>query len=64
MHEFLDITDLSIAARWHGIYLKHPDRLVTRVQPAENVTAIVGAGGAGMTLSFGIAEQTVNEVLA
>jgi FAD dependent oxidoreductase TIGR03364 len=63
LRRFLVIPDLQIAARWHGIYVKHPTAPFTIVHPASNVTAITGVGGNGMTLSFGLAEQVVREVL-
>jgi D-hydroxyproline dehydrogenase subunit beta len=56
---FLDVPDLTVAARWHGTYVKHPTapHVVARVAP--EVLAVTGVGGAGMTLSFGLAEQVV-----
>jgi D-hydroxyproline dehydrogenase subunit beta len=56
---FLDAHKLRIAARWHGTYVKHPSEPYVIVNPAVRVTAITGVGGAGMTLSFGLAEQVV-----
>ena len=56
---FLDVPDLKIASRWHGIYVKHPTEPYVMVKPAESVTAVTGLGGAGMTLSFGLAEHVV-----
>jgi FAD dependent oxidoreductase TIGR03364 len=54
---------LVISARWHGTYAKHPTEPYTVVAPAPGVTAVTATGGAGMTLSFGLAEQVVNRVL-
>jgi D-hydroxyproline dehydrogenase subunit beta len=56
---FLDVPGLRIASRWHGIYAKHPEDAYVIIHPAPDVTAITGLGGAGMTLSFGLAEQVV-----
>jgi len=54
---FLDVADPEITSRWHGVYVKHPSEPFCVVRPAVNVTALVGFGGAGMTLSFGAAEE-------
>ncbi len=61
--DFLDVPDLRIEERWHGQYVKHPTAPYVVVKPAANVVAVTGLGGAGMTLSFGLAEQTVRETL-
>jgi FAD dependent oxidoreductase TIGR03364 len=61
---FLDAPPLRIASRWHGTYCKHPTSHVAVSRPAPGVVAVTGVGGAGMTLSFGLAEQTVAEELA
>jgi D-hydroxyproline dehydrogenase subunit beta len=63
LHTFVDIPDLTIGARWHGVYVKHPTEPFVVLEPAAGVTATVGVGGAGMTLSFGLAEQVVAERL-
>lgn len=56
---FVDAPGLRIASRWHGTYAKHPTLPYVLVHPLPGVTAITGVGGAGMTLSFGLAEQVV-----
>ena len=56
---FLDVPGLRIASRWHGTYVKHSEAPYVILHPAPAVTAITGLGGAGMTLSFGLAEQVV-----
>jgi D-hydroxyproline dehydrogenase subunit beta len=63
LRTFLELPGLSIAARWHGTYVKHATEPVVTVRPAPNVVAVTGVGGAGMTLSFGVAEETVGQVL-
>jgi D-hydroxyproline dehydrogenase subunit beta len=60
---FLNAPALRIASRWHGIYIKHPDEPYVVARPEPNVTVIAAVGGAGMTLSFGLAESTVTENL-
>lgn len=63
LHTFLKVQDLTIAARWHGLYVKHPTDPYVVARPSPNVVAVSGVGGAGMTLSFGLAEQVVNDWL-
>jgi D-hydroxyproline dehydrogenase subunit beta len=60
---FLLVPDLEITARWHGIYIKHPAEPYIIRHPAPNATIITAVGGAGMTLSFGLAEKNVREIL-
>ena len=60
LHTFLNMPELSIAARWHGIYAKHPRDAYFVARPAPGVTITNGVGGAGMTLSFGLAEKVVS----
>jgi len=54
---FLRLPDPAIARRWHGVYAKHPSKtqFVAEVQP--NVHIQSSPGGAGMTLSFGLADD-------
>lgn len=59
---FARIPNMTIAQRWHGIYSKHPDRHYFSVSPQSNVQIVTATGGAGMTLSFGIAEKTIAEI--
>jgi FAD dependent oxidoreductase TIGR03364 len=56
---FLRPPELRIAARWHGVYGKHPREPWFVARPANGVTVVTGLGGAGMTLSFGLAERVV-----
>ncbi len=55
--------EMRIAARWHGIYVKHPTEAYIVAHVTPNTIAVSGLGGAGMTLSFGLAEQVVNNWL-
>jgi D-hydroxyproline dehydrogenase subunit beta len=61
---FLAAPDLSIAQRWYGVYVKHPDYPYLTLNPAAGVRIVTSPGGAGMTLSFGIAAETVAEMYA
>jgi FAD dependent oxidoreductase TIGR03364 len=61
---FLMVPDLTITARWHGIYVKHPTSAYIVARPTPQTLAVTGVGGAGMTLSFGLAEQVVNDWMA
>lgn len=51
------LPDWSIAERWHGVYAKHPELPVFEAQPVPGVFVCVGPGGAGMTMSFGLADR-------
>lgn len=53
-------TPLDILERWQGIYASSPTGplLVKEVLP--NVTAVSVTSGVGMTVSFGLAERTLN----
>lgn len=57
--EFLRLPEPAIAQRWHGVYAKHPEQPLVRLTPARQVEVVTAVGGSGMTLSFGIAEETV-----
>ncbi len=64
LNTFLQAPDLRIATRWHGVYAKHPTDPYLVLHPAPGATAVTGVGGAGMTLSFGLADYVIGEVLA
>jgi FAD dependent oxidoreductase TIGR03364 len=51
------LPDWQVAGRWHGVYAKHPSRVVHTAEPQTGCHVISSPGGAGMTLSFGIAEE-------
>lgn len=60
---FLAVPDPRVAERWHGVYVRHPTAAYVAARPAENTLAVTGVGGAGMTLSFGLAEKTISDFL-
>jgi D-hydroxyproline dehydrogenase subunit beta len=59
---FLKLPDWTLAERWHGVYAKHPEKPYVSFSPTPNVQVVTAPGGSGMTLSFGLAEQTVREL--
>jgi D-hydroxyproline dehydrogenase subunit beta len=59
---FLNAPERAIAQRWHGVYAKHSEKPFLSLQPAAGVRIVTSPGGAGMTLSFGIAAQTIREM--
>ena len=58
---FLDV-EFDIVERWHGVYPKISGMLNLDLEPEPGVTIINGLGGAGMTLSFGLAEEIINRL--
>jgi FAD dependent oxidoreductase TIGR03364 len=59
---FLNVPHLEIAQRWYGVYAKHPDESYLSLRPAAGVWIVTSPGGAGMTLSFGVAARTIQEM--
>jgi D-hydroxyproline dehydrogenase subunit beta len=63
LETFLKAPIPRIASRWHGTYVKHKTEPYVIIDIGKSVTAITGVGGAGMTLSFGLAEHVVTREL-
>jgi FAD dependent oxidoreductase TIGR03364 len=60
--QFASVKDLSVMQHWNGIYPKRTNGEVDFVyDPEPGVTIINGLGGAGMTLSFGLAEEVIGQ---
>jgi len=59
---YLRVPTLEIAEHWHGVYAKHPEKPYLRFTPAKGVHVITITSGIGMTLAFGLAEQTFREM--
>ena len=60
LQTFLDVPDLRIRHRWAGTYLKSTNgRSELVLEPQEHVQVVTALGGAGMTLSFALAEEVV-----
>lgn len=57
LRNILHLPNWTIAERWHGVYAKHPSKPVLKLNPLPNLYLVTGTGGAGMTMSFGLAEQ-------
>ncbi|MEZ4702327.1 MAG: TIGR03364 family FAD-dependent oxidoreductase [Rhodothermales bacterium] len=63
LDRFLDAPLSSIESRWLGHYLRAPaGQTHVRLAPAEGVEIVTGLGGGGMTLSFALAEETLDNV--
>jgi D-hydroxyproline dehydrogenase subunit beta len=56
---FTRLPNYHIAEHWNGTYPKLPSHTEFISRPAPGVTIVTGLGGAGMTLSFGLAEQVI-----
>ena len=58
LKQFALFKDWRIIQSWHGIYPKRTNGETDFIHsPEEGVTIVNGLGGAGMTLSFGLAEE-------
>ncbi len=60
LQSFVDLGKLTITERWNGVYPKIQGNTNMVVEPEPGVTIVNGLGGAGMTLSFGLAEEHIN----
>ncbi|HVW63115.1 MAG TPA: FAD-dependent oxidoreductase, partial [Puia sp.] len=60
LRKFVQVKDWSVIQTWNGIYTKLTDGASDLFfSPEPYVYVINGVGGAGMTLSFGLAEELV-----
>lgn len=58
---FAQVPALAIAETWHGVYAKLPGQTEFIHHPETGVTIINALSGVGMTLSFGLAEEVVEQ---
>jgi glycine/D-amino acid oxidase-like deaminating enzyme len=63
LNRFLDVPELRLKCRWHGLYVKHPSDPYVILNPEDGVTVVTALGGHGMTMSFGVAERVVQQTL-
>jgi glycine/D-amino acid oxidase-like deaminating enzyme len=56
---FVDLPPISIDESWIGIYAKCINRSEFVSMVSDQITVVNGLGGAGMTLSFGLAEEVI-----
>lgn len=62
LHQFATFPDTEIRETWHGIYAKLPGKTEFIAKASENVTLVNAMSGAGMTLSFGLAEEHIDKM--
>jgi FAD dependent oxidoreductase TIGR03364 len=53
----VQLPDWHIAARWHGIYARHPKKSFVTAEPQPGCVIAVAPGSTGMTMSFGLAQD-------
>jgi D-hydroxyproline dehydrogenase subunit beta len=60
LRSFSHVSNMEIADRWHGVYPRLNGETEFVFSPEEGVTIVNGLSGAGMTLSFGLAEEVMS----
>lgn len=63
LRKLLELPDWTIRERWHGIYVKAPDLIQFDAEPEPGVRVAIASGGAGMTMSFGLADEAWERAL-
>jgi FAD dependent oxidoreductase TIGR03364 len=61
---FVRVPSLEISETWHGVYAKLPGKTEFIAHPESGVTIVNALSGAGMTLSFGLAEEVITNLQA
>lgn len=57
LRRMVHLPEWTLAARWHGLYPKHPSLPLFVAEPQPGVMIFNAPGGSGMTMSFGYAEE-------
>lgn len=57
LRSIIRLPDWTISQRWHGVYARHPTEPLFSAEPQPGVFIRTGTGGAGMTMSFGLAAR-------
>jgi FAD dependent oxidoreductase TIGR03364 len=57
LHSFTNLQNIKITERWNGVYPKLSGQSFLIEKPQPEVTIVNALGGAGMTLSFGLAAE-------
>jgi FAD dependent oxidoreductase TIGR03364 len=57
LRRMLELPHWTIDERWHGVYAKAPDLVQFSTDPEHSVHVAIASGGAGMTMSFGLADE-------
>ncbi|GBO54813.1 hypothetical protein APA_2864 [Pseudanabaena sp. lw0831] len=60
LQKFAKFPSIAIAETWHGVYAKLPGKTEFIAEPEPNVILVNALSGAGMTLSFGLAEENIS----
>src|SRR5262249_19585203 len=55
LRKMVRFPDWTVAARWHGVYAKHPEKPFVTAEAQPGCVIATAPGGAGMTLAFGLA---------
>ncbi len=59
LETFAVAPSFEVVERWHGIYPKLPGKTEFIARPERGVVIVNGLSGAGMTLSFGLADEII-----
>lgn len=60
LRKIIRLDDWTMVQRWHGVYAKHPSLPIFESETPDGNHVFVGPGGAGMTMSFALAERAWN----